>query len=332
MKSSFMKIISIYFTFSLMIVLINSCEEYDVPYVSDEEVITRIIYETEEGQELFRTDNIFLDETYTIPFDNSIYKMTVDSATRDINYSINMCAWDSFNVKICHEFDNPIGLRRDAEVIIDDFFYVTYLKINGTDTVSFNRIRLLTRYGFFLKLGNDGDSYLGWLLWGYNGGILANGLFNVHAENGQLFHSDYRDLDNFRFIQYQSSIRYDNNGASFIVEDTTPRETEFRYQRLDAIGVPDVGDRLILTNNNVENSSYYQIITASTNNGYEMSLSTRSDSSTYIDTVQIPTNNPRIWNVLFIQDIDRFEIPGGQPPDTMGTNWFGWCVPYRIDL
>ena len=332
MKYYFKKICLICFIFSIMIILINSCEEYDIPIVSDDEVIIRIINETEEGQELFRSDSIFLDELYTIPFDNSIYKMSVDSVKREIDYTINRCSWDEFNVKICHEFDNPIGIKNNAEVIVDDFYYLTYLKINGTDSVSFNRVRLLTRYGFFLKLGSDGEAYLGWKLRGFNGGIPTNGMFNVLAENRQFFYSDYRNLDNIRFIEYRSSIRYDNNGASYVDVDTTARETKYRYQRLDAIGVPDIGDKLYLTNIEVENSSYYQIITAATNNGYEMSLSTRSDSSQYIDTLQIPTSNPRIWNVLFIQDIDRFYIQGGQPPDTIGTNWFGWCVPYRIDL
>jgi hypothetical protein len=332
MKSLTIKIISIGILFSFMVLMFNSCEEHDVPFASDEEVITRIIYETEQGQELFRTNNIFLDEPYTIPFDNSIYKVRVDSVIRDIDYTINMCSWDSFNVKICHEFENHVGLRRDAEVIIDDFFYLTYSKINGADTVDFSRVRLLTRIGFFLKLGNDGDAYLGWKLWGFNGGIPASGQFNILAENGEFFHSDFRDLDNFRFIEYRSSVRYDNNGASYIAEDTTVRETKFRYQRLDAVGVPDVGDKLYLTTNSVDNSSYYQIISAKTNNGYEMSMSTRSDSSQYVDTLQIPTGNSKIWNFLFIQDIDRYYIQGGQPPDTMGTNWFGWCVPYRIDL
>ena len=332
MKNSHLKVLMVSFVFLIIILLCASCEEHDVPFVSDEEEIGRIINETEEGQELFRTHDIFLEEPYTIPFDNSIYKMIVDSMTRDIDYTINMCSWDSFNVKICHEFPSPIGLRRSAEVIVDDFFYLTYLKINGADTVSFNRVRLLTRIGFFLKLGSDREAYLGWRLWGFNGGVPTSGQFNILAENGAFFHSDYRDLDNFRFIEYRSSIRYDNNGASYIAEDTTNRETKYRYQRLDAMGIPDTGDKLFLTTNNVDYSSYYQIITAQSNNGYEMSLPTRSDSSTYVDTIQIPTSNPRIWNVIFIQDIDRFYIQGGQPPDTIGTNWFGWCVPYRIDL
>ncbi len=337
MKNSTLKIIFISTVF-LVILFTSSCEEHDVPFVSDQEVIGRIIYETEEGQELFRTKNIFLEEEYTIPFDSSIYKVEVDSIIREIDYSINMCSWDSFNVKICHEHPNPIGINRDAEVIVDDFFYVTYFKINGTDTVKYNRVRLLTRKGFFLKLGNDGDAYLGWLFWGFNGGYVnehithGRGRVDVLAQNGEFFHSDSRDLDNFRFIEHRSSIRYDNDGNSYIEELSNPRETKYNYQRLSFMGTPDIGDKLYLTTNNVDNSSYYQIITASTNNGYEMSMSTRSDSSQYVDTVQIPANNSKIWNLLFIQDIDRFYIQGGTPPDTMGTNWFGWCVPYRIDL
>ena len=102
------------------------------------------------------------------------------------------------------------------------------------------------------------------------------------------------------------------------------------YLRADELGVIEDGSRLSINSSNIPNMSYYQSVSAASDGGFQLQMMHRTDSSHYVDTVKTPDNNPRIWNLLFFQEWQRYDIPGNEPPDTISTNWYGWCVPYRV--
>ncbi|MBU8934873.1 MAG: hypothetical protein KOO62_12870 [candidate division Zixibacteria bacterium] len=316
---------------SIGLLMVAGCEEKEVPYVKDTEILERYIYETEEGRDLFRTDNLFLEDEYTIPFDSAVYKTIVDSTHRDIELEIfvDTAKYDSlrhFWYRTTHEYSYPVlnGTYWDAEAIIDDRFFVRTLRIFGSDTTETAEERVVTRYGFFVKIGSDNRPYLGWRLWGFNGGAPNSpGQMEVRSEDGAVFRGDNLGYDNFRYI-----IHWENYSTG----DTTTQAggSNHIYLRTDELGVIEDGSWLYLNSSYVRNQSYYQTVSAATDGGFRLQMMNRSDSSHYVDTVKTPDNNPRIWNLLFFQEWQRYNIPGNPPPDTIGTNWYGWCVPYRV--
>ncbi|RKX29572.1 MAG: hypothetical protein DRP47_01440 [Candidatus Zixiibacteriota bacterium] len=307
------------------------CEEKEVSYVRDSDIIERYIYETEEGRDLFRTDNLFLEDEYTIPFDSAVYKMVVDSIQRSIELElfVDTAKYDSigrFWYRATHEYSTPTlnGLYWDAEAIVDDRFFIRTLRVTDLDTAETAYERLVTRYGYFVKVGDDSKPYLGWKLWGYNGGAPASpAMMEVRSEDGVVFRGDNVGYEQFRYMIHWESI---TTGET----RDYPGYSYYTYMRPDQLGVIEDGFRLYLNSYGVLNVSYYETVSAETNEGFQLQMMHRSDSSHYVDTVKTPNNNSRIWNLLFLQETERFFIPGGMPPDTMGTNWHGWCVPFRV--
>ena len=68
--------------------IFTGCEEEDTPVIQDSEVLESYIYNSEDGRDLFRTDNLFADDEYTIPFDSATFKTIVDSIQRSIDLDI----------------------------------------------------------------------------------------------------------------------------------------------------------------------------------------------------------------------------------------------------
>ena len=308
----------------------TGCEERNTPVIHDSEVITQYIYEAEEAQGLFRTDSLFLEEPFTIPFDSATYQVIVDSVQRSIEVEVfvDSIRYDNVNkitYRIRHDYGSPFGELWDAEAVVDDRFFVTILRIVGSDTTSKEEQRLVTRYGYFLKLGDDTQPYLGWKLWGYNGGAPYRPMqMEVHSSDGSI---SFRG-DNVGYDRIKYTVIYEN-----LTTDTTytlQGASRYLYMRTDQLGKINDGEILIVQATDVPNESWYQSLSGLTDNGYVKHLMYRPDSSQYIDTIQTASNHRLLWNLLFVQETRRFFIPN-QVVDTMGTNWYGWCIPYWVN-
>ncbi|MEA2030251.1 MAG: hypothetical protein U9N55_01475 [candidate division Zixibacteria bacterium] len=317
---------------SICLLTFSGCEEKEVPYVQDSEVLERYIYETEEGRDLFRTDNLFLEDEYSIPFDSAVYKTIVDSTHRIISLDVFVDTAKYNNIghfwyRTTHEYNYYAPLKGnlwDAEMVVDDYFFIRTLRTVGDSTTETSHKYLVTRYAYFVKIGSDSREYLGWKLFGYDGGKSeSSAMMEVRSENGTVFRGD-----NVGYEQFRYTVHWENLSTGYATVDAG--YSEHSYMRPDQLGVIEDGSRLYLNSYNVSNESYYQIVSAETDSGFGLQMMHRSDSSHYVDTVKTPDNNSRIWNLLFLSEIERFYIEGSQPPDTMGTNWYFWCVPYRV--
>ncbi len=314
----------------IAVLTLAGCEERETTVLFDRDVLVQYIYDSEEGRELFRTDNLFLEDPFQIPFDDAAYRVLVDSMQRSIEVTVfvDSVRFDSVNrysYILQHDYDGSLGILWDAEAIVDDRFFVSIHRMTATDTTVRSEVRLITRYGYFLKLGTDSQPFLGWKLWGYNGGRPEPPIQMIvkPGAGGTSFRGDTQGYEKFRYKVYFENI---TTGET----DTTVGFSRFNYRRVDQLGVIDENDDLYLTASGVPDRSYYQIVSALTEEGFRQEVMTRSDSATYVDTIDTPVDNLDNWNLLFMQEIRRFYIPGGTPPDTIGTNWFGWCVPYRV--
>ncbi len=176
------------------------CEEKDVTIVSDEEELLSYMELSEDALGLFSLDSLDTLE-YTIPSRPGRYQEVVDSIKRFITVSLSKST-----VKA-----GALGDVREAIVNVSDEYYITINKIKSTGTLSKPELRVLTRNGHFLKLGDDSRPFIGWKLYGYSGynhvGLSIPVAVDLKDSAGQssftgdarLFRSSPYD-DNFRTI------------------------------------------------------------------------------------------------------------------------------------
>ena len=192
---------------SFGLLALAGCEEREVPPIEDQLSLESYIYGSEDCRELLRTDDLFLEDEYTIPFDSAVYKMIVDSMHTRLELDIHMDTpkYDSlrrFWYRTSHEYDYPSlkGTYWDAEAIIDDRFFVRTLRIIDNDTTEKATERVITRYAYFIKIGDDSRPYLGWKLWGYNGGAPYSSAMEVRSEDGAVFRGDNLGYSQFEYL------------------------------------------------------------------------------------------------------------------------------------
>ena len=306
----------------LIVILVGlfwGCEEEPEMYhIYHQDEISRYLAETEEGRDLFRIDNLFAGDTFTIPLDDSAYyRILVDSVQRTMEFLVTP---DS----VLKDFDG-LSLKRDAEVIIDDIFHTRTLRITPADTSETREARAVTRYAYFRKIGDDSRPYVGWKLYGYNPGSPKGAVrVTVRTEGGSEFPGDTVawPYDRYRYLAHHTLP----GGGEFTQWE------ESRYKYIELSGIANIGDgsRLVINTRGVANRSYYQLMSAATDGGWRNSVAHRPDSGHYLDTLKTPANNQRLWNLIFLQEYWRVRIPGGTGSDSMAVYSHGWCVPYRV--
>jgi hypothetical protein len=303
----------------------GACSEREVFPIYDDDEIDRNLATSEAGMELFRTDDLISADPYVVPFDvGAIYIDILDSTRRVLN------TWITPTYPEKEKDFGSLGVLRDAEYEVIDTLFVTTVRDSGGVVTSTKKSFALKRYGYFLKLGADGQRYNGWVLWGFNGGesrVSAN--MDARLQEGALIPADGR--------QYRP-FTYTVTDTTFIVGefdvDTTFTErtvsTLFDYARLT--DMPDLtGDSIIVfEGEDYPNRSYFQLLSGFSNNGYALQQFDRSDSSHYLDTLRLANPNPHLYNVIFLYEIRRFFPTNAIPPDTMTLQHYGWCFPYRI--
>ena len=310
------------------VALLAGCSEKEVPYVIDDEEILRYLNESADAKELFRTDGLFGTEEYSVAGDTTVYKILVDSVKRRISLNSHVDTVRKFEAggtvefyRLRHVYPTLGEIPGDCEATIDDIYYVRNLRIAGTDTTVTRSARAVNRFGYLLKLGSDYQSYRGWKLWAYSGGT-SSGSMVVKSSGFVEFRGDGADMAQMTYTVIRESLTYGStstgNGASLN-----------KFRRLDQIGNVAKGAPLYLDCYNSQSSSFARLVTADVQSGPRQRSMTPTGTLKYVDTLHTPSNNPRLWNLLFMQDYQRTLIPGSIPPEYT-YNWVGWCVPYRV--
>ena len=327
-------------TLAGLILALGGCNEIDIPILVDTEELSRYINESSDAQALFRTDGLITDNPYTAALDpGAVYTDQVDSVLRSISAVITVDelqagfinAWklqgvDTF-ANFIQDFGSPYGQTKDAEAVVEDLFFVQTRRVIDNDTTTLHSIRKLIRYAYFLKVGDDSQSYAGWLLYGYSGGGPTAGTrMEVVRENATTFPGDSTLYRRF------SSILIDTYASQGTVVDTILTDEPYiRLSLPDGITRTGDGETLTFRTTQSHNLSHLMTIGAKTDGGYvQQSMSPDGDIA-YKATIKTPDNNKPSWNVVYLQEFRR--LPGdplGYVPINI-LDYKGWCVPYRVE-
>jgi len=258
------------------------CKEKPVPYVIDANEIQRYIDSTQIGRDLFRWDSLILPTPYALPFSSALWHDTVLRHERTVIIDVDDTASD---------FGNPIGWKFAAYARVIDRYTVRTWRTYLADTNYLDNDRSLVRQGVFIKLGSDFEPYVGWVLWTFAGDDVSPVLrVNVTMKQpGGIEHSVSQT--GLTRVQFMDSCA---DGATWILNTTSVIPS--------SQGQPAV------------------VLTAATDSGFVQKIMKRIDIQHYTDTVKTPTNNPRIWNLLFFQTFHENEF--------FFTGAF--CVPFRV--
>lgn len=256
------------------------CKEKFVPYVVDKDEIQRYLDSTEIGRDLFRWDSLIVPMDYTLPFGSATWRDTVLSHERLTMIDV---------AKEPTDFGTPIGLKRTADISVTDIFGVRTRRIYTTDTNYIDADRIVVRQAKFLKLGSDLEPYVGWVLWSYRGATDPPRVSTLMKLPNQTAFA----VDQDRLVKL-TDIKTFTDGATLILNTTSIIQDTLRQPTL--------------------------VLTAATDGGFVQRNMIEIDRRHYTDTLKTPTNNSRLWNLIFIQTFhdNEFFFTGG------------YCIPYRI--
>lgn len=269
-----------------------SCNEKDVPIVIDEDEIAKLLGGAIEAKELFTVSGFFIPHDYTVPFDSGVYRDSLLKTSRMLDF---LKVTPSLPDAQLPDYGN-LGRVRDALVKITDSFTVQTVR-TYTDTVLVDTSdRRLNRYAILLKLGNDNQAYVGWLLWGFNG--LGTVTPRVLSEVERF------DLSTFRgdLSAYTKSL----NSVPYI-----------QLQDIDSVVT---GSRLVLRliGKTGTPTGLYHKLSAIDTSGFFNHRMVEVDT-VGIDTIYTSSSNPRRWNILYVQDFS----------DVDGAFFGSYCIPYQ---
>jgi hypothetical protein len=270
------------------------CEKGEVSLIYDEDEIKRYINEAPDESELFRVEGLIPDTPYRLPFDSAVYRDLVDSVVRTID------------VQIAGPFNfGYLGYTNEALATVTDRFYLHTQRILGNDTLLLPNERELKRYGYFLLLGDENDLFLGWKLWGFSslGQYDAPVELSVTTLDGK--HSLPANLTDYP----HELMAFDSVAYIRLIEVDT-------LQDKDSL-------RLAVSPRGGNTFGYYHLVSAVGDDGYFMETMTRIDDWRWVDTIKTPANNPRLWNILYVQ---TFLNP--REEEYVGQFVRSWCIPY----
>lgn len=301
--------------FTVVALLQTSCgSNPTVEDTNDHLELIDYIERNEDGRYLFRTGGIVLEEPYSKPGrEGIVFRDVLDSVSRQYFTDI-----PSYFVE--KDFGPPFGIVDDAEVDVQDVFYVRILGDSaGTPLTTRFQQRVLHRSAYFLRLRSDRDAYAGWLMHGYNGGIPRDAGMEITKSNGDVFRGDGERFQRFQYMMYVSTEHTgDDDIVDSITVDTFPGRTDGSYMLLQDIERVTKGDRLVIESQDVGSNSIYQKIAAETSDGPIYRNMHRPDINHYKDTIQTPSATNRIWDIICFFEFQFVDRPGGI-----------WCVPYH---
>ena len=306
-----------------VVLLYTGCgEKPTVEDTNDYLDLIRYIETTEDGRSLFRTEGLIVDLPYTKPNRPGVeFRDSLESVTRNYYGEIP----GGFVEK---DFGSPFGIVDDAYFEIVDQFRLYILEDSaGTRIEQTRQDRTLRRRAYFLRL-NSGGGYGGWLMYGFNGGTPRGFAgMEIKRSNGSTFLGDGLDYQYIEYDKYVTTYWPDMYPPfdSVIVDTFWRQHEESPYILINDIARVTKGDELSIRSfdNNTEygttSASVNQLISAMTDSGAVYRLMHGPDYDVYTDTIHTPVVTDVIWDVLFFQEFQSPNRPGGI-----------WCVPYRV--
>jgi len=270
-----------------------NCDERDVPYIIDEDEIARYIRVEAEAQELFRSDSLIVSGTYQAPGSAALFYDSILSYEREVTVIVGDSAANY----------GSLGMLYEAVAVVNDNFAIRTLRMEGSDTTPVDHNRQFTRVGFFLKLGDDAQDYVGWKLWGIGPAPSTTPPVNVTVDP-------------------EIGVPYPGDDDMF---DRQPIELggDFEYIRISEIRSIAGGSYLALSTNihNVQSPvRYYQLLAGAEDGGYMTRPMLQVDPESYADTLRTPNGNTTQYNVVLMQSFrdDTFQYNSG------------WFFYYRV--
>ena len=298
------------------VIMLTGCEDDpEVFDVYDYDELIRYVTDSYEGKDLFRTDGLIPDDPYYKLSDpGAVYRDFVDSVNR---WFYVITTPDS----VVKDHGAPFWLTDDAEVVVNDEFFIRTERTLGENTSYEYQLRKLKRIAYFLRLGNFNQRFSGWIMHAYNGGIpRGEALLEVTQADGTVFRGDKLAMKYFDYDKY-TTVRYiDEQGHASIRVDTVHRaESQFKYILLQDIARVDKSDSLIFHSSDIADQSAYQLLAAETDSGMTLHVMQMLEGNQYIDTIITPGINNRLWEIVLLQEFT-----------TTGHLGSMWCVPYYV--
>jgi hypothetical protein len=268
------------------------CKEKDVDYTTDQDEIIRLLSRSEPGRDLFRYDSLIIPADYTVPYDNgAVYRDSVTEHRRSIDVNITPNRVNYWY---------PRGLQTEAIArVIDEFTVKT--SVTSADTVTYYTTdRNITRFAMLLQLGNEADPYKGWYLWGFSGDEPSSIDVTVYPQGGVSFPGDG---DIYAAVPAANTDYSGNSGFTF---------GGAKYIRLEDIDTLTDGGQIALETHAINSGGNTRRpmvrISAADDDGFFFRTMTKIDRNNYVDTIKTPTNNSRIWNLIYMQTFHDTEF------------------------
>jgi len=294
---------------SILAFLSGCNKEEEPPVLSDVEMIRRYIGETEEGRDLFRTNGLITTDSYTVSSDpGAVYSDSVLSVIRSIEVDVFL---DTTFIAVI----SPLYLKgQPATATITDEIKLLSRKSSGGLDSTWEYSVWIERSGLFVKVGSDLQSYAGWKMYAINLDQpfpLGNPNVEMTVPGGSTYPADASAYQSVRVETLDSLL------------DTVLSVT-LNYQWLLDMPIMTEGDSLTFVGTSFPTSSRSMLISGDTDSGFRQYQMDHPDDSRYEFTIGTPSNNIRIWNIIFLREIRGDWIR----PSDLGQR--GWCAAYRL--
>jgi hypothetical protein len=283
----------------LFVLALAGCGEKEVPYVVDADEIIRYVAETTEGKQLFAWENFILPTPYEVPSDSAVYRDSLIAHTRGFKAYVL-----PVEPKEKYADWGPLGMLREAMVLVLDTFQIQTTRQYASDTLIDTSWRSLGRLAFFLKLGDDDEEYVGWVMWGYNGSADAvpDAVVRVRLYDNSEFSAD-------------GSMYEDRNWSN--LGDTV------RFVRVDELNQIVVGSRVVIKiSRDPAKPPVWHLISGMDTSGVFMRPMVTRDTLS-IDTIRSPyaSQQPPQYGLYYIQSFRKSDSRLLQ----------SYCIPFRMN-
>ena len=330
---------------SLTMFTLGCEDEIDVPYVVDSDEIARYIADSDLGRTFFGKNDFFLDSVpFIYPQDSdAIYINLVDSVKRSVITSFPLDNNKGHFVDEPYQFfSTPFGESKDAEVEVRDKAFIKTLRIEGTDTTTYFSNQDISRYGYFMKLGDDGERFKGWLLRAFSGGTPRTAtpstqmnLYHGNTVDDSLFSANLSLYRTFSSLIIGHIVKYDTiYQQNFYVADTVEFETTREYLELspgtkfiERVSPGEIISAKILQSSNF---MFFTMGMLSDSNLIQTTMPLNSQSLPEASRV-IPNDPVGTWGFIYFQEYyrntgDTFSVP--QINYLLNRKW---VIPYYIE-
>lgn len=318
----------------LVLLICTGCEkEIEVLQISDTNELEQYIAYDDLGKTFFSTANLISELPYFYPFDSTGYYVDLfDSLDREIISFFPLKKYGDGYSNPSQEFGSSIGASEDAEVTVHDRLYARTIRVEGIDTTVVNALiyRDYIRYGYFMKLGDDGQLFSGWLLRGFNGGSPdRNSRMSMFHANNQWFPGD-----TFAYQHRTSAIV---NNATYPPDTIKNYSTTQGYLMLSGdpqidrnIESVDIGEKLRAEVTFTYYGVFYTMLYNSSDSVVLQNFTLNNDLN-YEVLIQTPSVNNNTWGFIYFQEFAREQSDTTAVPIFQTLRRFNWVIPFKIE-